>query len=325
MVATAAIWFLWSSPAKAESGRVYSAEEIAFVAQLNHYRMSNGQQPLALSDTLSLAAERHCLDMAYHSFISHTTDTRQSDWFRSGSYPWDRMRACGYDYDTRMGENIGAGQSTADSLFDGFKASTDHNMVMLHDELGAIGISFEEVTGSECTYYWTADFGGYVDGSAHAFTFCQQDESELVYEGYWTDIANTSCSGGDIRYLDSPGSLTVRFTGNSLSWIAGKSNTCGQASVALDAEKPVTVDLYSPAALNQRCVYSTGTLEEGDHTLVIEWTGTANPDASGSLVSVDAFDVQGSLVGPKPQPLMEYLSNLVRYLRLAMLDGEPKA
>ena len=146
VLVAAGVWLLNASPATAASSRIYSAEEVAFVAQLNHYRLSNGQQALQLSDTLSLAAERHCLDMARQSFISHTTDTSRSDWFQAGSHPWDRMEVCGYDYDTLKGENVGVGQPTADRLFDAFKASGDHNMVMLHDELAVIGIAMEEVS-----------------------------------------------------------------------------------------------------------------------------------------------------------------------------------
>jgi hypothetical protein len=233
------------------------------------------------------------------------------------------METCGYDYDTLMGENVGVGQPTADLLFDAFRASRDHNMVMLHDELSVIGIAMEEVTDSEGGYYWTADFGGYVDGSAQKLDVYQQSDSSLVYKGNWVDTADRSCSGGDLCYLDSPGSVTVHFEGASLSWIARKSEDCGQASVTLDNGAAVEVDLYYPGTLSQRCVYSTGTLPEGDHTIVIEWTGASNSDATGSSLTVDAFDVQGILSRSVAEPSLADL--FMRYLRLAALEAEPTA
>ena len=85
----------------------YSAEEVAFVKLINDYRVSNGLQPLLVSDALSESGDRHSSDMGKYRFFDHYTQA--SDWFAKGASPWDRMAASGYTYNTWKGENIAAG------------------------------------------------------------------------------------------------------------------------------------------------------------------------------------------------------------------------
>lgn len=153
------------SPAQAVG---YSSEETAFVQMLNDYRTSNGLGALLVSDAASLACDRHNADMAKYGFFSHTT--AGSDWFAPGASPWDRMAACGYDYNTTMGENIAAGRTfaTAAAVFAGWKNSSGHNANMLNPKYKVVGVSLVQMNGSEYGCYWTTDFGGYVDPSSHS-------------------------------------------------------------------------------------------------------------------------------------------------------------
>jgi len=153
---------LAAQPAQAVS---YSAEEVAFAQLINNYRVSKGLQPLLVSDRLSDAGDKHSSDMAKYRFFSHTTV--KSDWFAAGASPWDRMAACGYNYSTNKAENIAAGQTTAAAVFEGWKNSSGHNTNMLSPNYKVIGISLVKVSGSPYGYYWTTDFGGYVDSTAH--------------------------------------------------------------------------------------------------------------------------------------------------------------
>ena len=99
-----------------------------------------------------------------------------------------------------------------------------------------------------------------------------------------------------MRYLNSTGSVTVKFDGSYVSWMAKKGPSYGIAAVSLDGGPPTNVDLYSSTSLYQQIVYNTGILAPGPHTLVIERTWAKNARSSGYVVSVDAFDVIGSLV-----------------------------
>jgi len=145
------------------SAQTYSADELTFIQLINNYRQSEGLSTLLLSDAISDAATKHSSDMAKYNFFSHYSV--QSAYFPVGSSPWDRMRLCGYPYNTDMGENIAAGDATAQAVFEAWKSSPGHNANMLDPNYKVIGIGL--VTGGSYGYYWTTDFGGYVDPTAH--------------------------------------------------------------------------------------------------------------------------------------------------------------
>lgn len=153
----------FASPANAVS---YSSEEIAFVQIINDYRVSMGLQPLLVSDMISEACDRHNSDMGTYRFFDHYTVA--SDWFAAGASPWDRMAASGYNFNTYKGENIAAGYNTAAAVFTGWKNSSGHNVNMLNSTYKVLGVSLVYVSGSPYGYYWTTDFGGYVDSTAHS-------------------------------------------------------------------------------------------------------------------------------------------------------------
>ncbi|MBN1631150.1 MAG: S-layer homology domain-containing protein [Thermoleophilia bacterium] len=144
----------------------YSAEEVAFVQLINEYRASKGLGALLVSDLLSEAADRHNSDMAKYGFFSHYT--QQSDWFPANAAPWDRMAACGYGFNTNMGENIAAGYATAATVMAGWKSSPGHNASMLGADYKVMGVSLVYASGTKYGFYWTTDFGGHVDSTAHS-------------------------------------------------------------------------------------------------------------------------------------------------------------
>jgi lysophospholipase L1-like esterase len=125
----------------------------------------------------------------------------------------------------------------------------------------------------------------------------QQDNRALLYHGVWSYPSNPSASGGSFAFANASGaSVTVRFTGTSLVWIAKKSSIYGIAHVTLDRGEQETVDLYSASTQWRQPVWSTGPLGEGPHTVVIAWTGEKNAASANTYINVDAFDVAGSLV-----------------------------
>ncbi len=147
LASLAAALLFFVSPAAA-----YDDQELAFLSLINGYRQQNGLLPLTLSASLSSAALGHSEDMAVHNFFSHTSS--------DGSTPWDRIRAAGYTYSTWLGENIAAGYNDAQSVFNAWRASPDHNANMLDPNYRAIGISRYYGASSSYGWYWTTDFGG---------------------------------------------------------------------------------------------------------------------------------------------------------------------
>jgi hypothetical protein len=129
--------------------------------------------------------------MAKYGFFNHTT--QQSDWFAVGALPWDRMAASGYSYNTYKGENIAAGQTTAAVVFEAWKGSSGHYENMVNPNFKVIGVSFIYVANSTYKYYWTTDFGGFVDPTAHTVG------SASPSTGTGTSFSDVS---GSTRYAD---------------------------------------------------------------------------------------------------------------------------
>lgn len=143
----------------------YSSPELELLKQVNEYRNKNGVSKLLLSDLLSDAAKKHSHDMVRYRFFGHVTAA--SDWFPVGASPWDRMAACGYGYSTSKGENLAAGYALAASVVNGWAASPSHNANLLNANFKVVGIGTEEIPGAPGEFYWTADFGGFIDPTAH--------------------------------------------------------------------------------------------------------------------------------------------------------------
>lgn len=135
----------------------YDSEELAFLTQINNYRAQHGLPALVLSGTLSNAAEGHSYDMAVLNYFSHTS--------QDGRTYVDRIREAGYGYNTWLGENIAAGYTTSDTVFNAWRNSPGHNANMLKAEYRAIGIGRHYEAGSQYGWYWTTDFGGVAEDS----------------------------------------------------------------------------------------------------------------------------------------------------------------
>ncbi len=154
-------------PAVAQgAGVAHTPNELEFLRLINEYRQSKGVGALLLSDPLSVAAQKHNKDMGKYNFFEHTT--RASDYFAVGSHVGDRAPASGYKGATLLGENLAAGFALLKpaAVLAGWKASPGHDANMLNPGFKVIGISCVGVAGSEYGFYWTTDFGDYVDPSA---------------------------------------------------------------------------------------------------------------------------------------------------------------
>jgi hypothetical protein len=124
----------------------------------------------------------------------------------------------------------------------------------------------------------------------------EQGDARLAYTGRWTVSSTASASGGSFRFANSPGaSVTIPFSGTSLSWLVKMSPVYGVAEVTVDGTAVSTVDLYDAITRYRQIVWDTGKLADGLHTVKIEWTGDSNGAATGTNIGVDAFDIMGRL------------------------------
>ena len=134
---------------------VLDAEEKAFCNQINQYRAQNGRPALRVSVSLTNASKWMSTDMATKNYFSHTDSLGRTFSTRLGAF--------GYTYSTTKAENIAAGNATAAKTFAQWKASSGHNTNMLSSSFKVIGIGRAYSAGSTYKWYWTTDFGGYVD------------------------------------------------------------------------------------------------------------------------------------------------------------------
>jgi len=135
--------------------------------------------------------------------------------------------------------------------------------------------------------------GTHAAAPAPGSTRYQQTDSHLLYAGTWATFRATGASGGSYARADTSGaSVTATFTGTYLAWVATAGTTLSKAYVSLDGGTPVSIDLARTAVAHQQKVWNTGTLASGKHTVKIWWDPT---DAAGKYISIDAFDVLGTL------------------------------
>jgi uncharacterized protein YkwD len=123
--------------------------ESSLIQLINQERQSRGIGTLSQQSQLAAAARVHSEDMACNDFVSHTGS--------DGSLPWDRARAQGYNY-SAIAENIFAGSSSAQSIFNGWMNSPGHRDNMLNPTYTEIGVGYRYWADSTYRAYTTAVF-----------------------------------------------------------------------------------------------------------------------------------------------------------------------
>jgi uncharacterized protein YkwD len=113
-------------------------------------RLMVAAPPVSANARLRAAAAVHANDMAGLSFFSHTgTD---------GSKVAERARHSGYAWRT-VGENIAAGQMTADAAMQGWLKSPSHCANLMQPSYTEMGLAFAVNPQSESGVYWVQVFG----------------------------------------------------------------------------------------------------------------------------------------------------------------------
>ncbi len=129
-------------------------EERQFLDSLNAYRAEQGLGSLALSQTLSEAAEFQSADMGAKGYFAHT--------MADGTSVEQKLRNFGYT-DSTFGENILAGTETGSEALRTWQSSASHDANMRRDVFRAIGIARVYNEASPYGWYWTTIFGGTLD------------------------------------------------------------------------------------------------------------------------------------------------------------------
>ena len=122
----------------------------------------------------------------------------------------------------------------------------------------------------------------------------EQSNTLIKKTGTWSNYTSTASSGKSYgRSSTAAASVTIKFVGTRLDYIAMKGTTTGYAEIWVDGVKltgTTPINLYASPAVYQQTIYSTGTLAFGLHTVKIV---RASASASGKYLTLDAFDVWG--------------------------------
>jgi uncharacterized protein YkwD len=126
--------------------------ELAMLTLINGFRAGHGLDPLGLSEPLGAAATHKSEAMARGAWFSHISP--------DGVTPRDLLAQHGYRHNTATGENIAAGQESAEAAFRQWRDSASHRELILDETFAAIGIARAYNVETPYDWYWTAEFGG---------------------------------------------------------------------------------------------------------------------------------------------------------------------
>lgn len=120
--------------------------ELEVIANANSARAAQGLDPLTCDPLMTISARKHSVDMCENGYFSHSS--------RDGRSPFDRMREEGVRFGA-AGENIAAGQRSADQVHSAWMGSSGHRANILGSRYRRIGVGYESCGGRP---YWTQNF-----------------------------------------------------------------------------------------------------------------------------------------------------------------------
>ena len=130
------------------------AAEQDIVNRTNALRSSNGLGTLTVNNCLMLSARRHGQDMGQRNYFEHQAPAPAP----YGVNFSERASAAGYTGFARA-ENIAAGYTSGQAVYDGWTTSSGHLDNMLLADATEIGVGYAAVSGSNYFHYWTMVLG----------------------------------------------------------------------------------------------------------------------------------------------------------------------
>ena len=149
----------FAPPGAAQAGDVQAQVQAQVLALVNEARARprrcgsesfGAARPLRFNAALQGVSAAHAADMARHSYFEHTG--------RDGSRVSDRASRAGYPW-RAIGENIAAGQTTADIAVQGWLKSPGHCANIMSPDFSEMGAAFAVNSKSSAGIYWVQVFG----------------------------------------------------------------------------------------------------------------------------------------------------------------------
>ena len=122
-----------SDAQKTDERQAETTQAEAVLKLVNAERAKAGLRPLTLSDKLTNIAYKKAKDMADKNYFSHQSPTYGS--------PFDMLKQFGVSY-SYAGENIAAGQKSAEEVMNSWMNSSGHRANILNKNYTQIGVGF---------------------------------------------------------------------------------------------------------------------------------------------------------------------------------------
>ncbi|WP_243244483.1 cohesin domain-containing protein, partial [Clostridium paraputrificum] len=120
----------------------------------------------------------------------------------------------------------------------------------------------------------------------------QENNSAFKYHGTWDTFAKSEHSDGSIKLSTAKGNfLEFKFKGTGFNWYSHKSIYRGIANVYIDGSLVSKVDTYSATDQFNTLVFSKDGLENKEHTVKIEVTGSQNPNSYNNKIAIDRIQI----------------------------------
>ena len=121
----------------------------------------------------------------------------------------------------------------------------------------------------------------------------ENDNSALIYNGYWPSIESSNYSGGYMKIAKSPNSsLEFYFSGTSFELYGLKAKMYGKATVNIDGKNVATIDAYNSSTIYNALLYKSDTLSKSTHKVTITTTGTKNSNSSSTDFAIDKIIIK---------------------------------
>ncbi len=130
-----------------------------------------------------------------------------------------------------------------------------------------------------------------------AISRVDQADPRIVYRGSWRRSFSTAFWQGSIFTASTASaSVNLSFKGSSVVLLGTKGPSAGKVRMTLDNGSPTIVDLYAASTSYRTALLSVSGLDSAaSHTVKLEWTGTKNAASSGTAVTLDAVDIEGTV------------------------------
>ncbi|MGS0688569.1 outer membrane protein assembly factor BamB family protein [Nakamurella sp. GG22] len=115
---------------------------------------------------------------------------------------------------------------------------------------------------------------------------------QLQYSTGWTtSTAVARFHGNDHRSQSAGSTVTVRFSGTGIRYWFSMGPNQGIAGIRIDGGAETAISQYDPVSRDGALSWTSPPLTNGTHTATIRVTGTKNPSATGTVVTVDRIDI----------------------------------